>query len=66
MTYTTDKKAAIDAMSTPAERTLAIEIVDERIRSYKTFRELTEKAAIWEGTRVPVNSFREKQPNAIN
>jgi hypothetical protein len=46
-TYTTDKKAAIDAMARPAERKLAMEVVDERIRRWKIFQKLTEQAEVW-------------------
>jgi len=65
-TYTTDKKAAIDAMATPAERKLAMEVVDERIRRWKIFQKLTEQAEVWAERRNLAISARESQPNNIN
>ena len=65
-TYTTDKKAAIDAMATPAERQLAMEVVNERIRRWKIFQKLTEQAEVWEERRKLAISTRESQPNKIN
>jgi conjugative relaxase-like TrwC/TraI family protein len=35
-TYTTDRRAAMNAMATPADRALATEVVNERIRRWKT------------------------------
>ena len=65
-TYTTDKKAAIDAMARPAERKLAMEVVDERIRRWKIFQKLTEQAEVWAERRNLAISARETQPNNIN
>jgi conjugative relaxase-like TrwC/TraI family protein len=48
VTYTTDKAAAADAMATPADRKLAIEVADERIRAWNLFQKLTENAEAWE------------------
>jgi len=47
VTYTTDRRAAMDAMATPAERALAIEVVNERIRRWKICQKLTEQAEAW-------------------
>ena len=62
-TYTTDKKAAVDAMATPGERKLATEVVDERIRRWKIFQKLTEQAEAWAERRNLAVSARENQPN---
>ena len=48
VTYTTDKAAAADAMATPADRQLAVEIADARIRAWNLFQKLTENAEAWE------------------
>lgn len=48
VTYTTDKNAAADVMATPADRQLAIEVADERIRAWNHFQKLTENAEAWE------------------
>ena len=64
-TYTTDKKAAIDAMATPAERKLAMEVVDERIRRWKIFQKLTEQAEVWAERRKLAMSARQSQSNTI-
>jgi hypothetical protein len=47
VTYTTDRRAAMDAMATPADRTLAIEVINERIRRWKLCQKLTEQAEAW-------------------
>ena len=58
VTYTTNKKAAIEAMSTPAERKLALETVNERIRRWKIFQKLTEQAEAWaERRKIAINSY---------
>ncbi|MEI9997705.1 MAG: hypothetical protein WDO13_00275 [Verrucomicrobiota bacterium] len=38
VTYTTDRRAAMDAMATPADRALAVEVVNERIRHGRKLR----------------------------
>jgi len=48
VTYTTDKNAASDVMATPADRQLAVEVADERIRAWNIFQKLTENAEAWE------------------
>jgi len=48
VTYTTDKMAAADAMASPADRKLAIEVADERIRAWNEFQKLHEDAEAWE------------------
>jgi hypothetical protein len=62
-TYTTDKKAAVDAMATPGERKLATEVVDERIRRWKIFQKLTEQAEAWAERRNLAISAHENQSN---
>jgi hypothetical protein len=47
MTYTSDMTAAMKAMSRAQDRELAIEIADERIRRWKNFAKLTERAEDW-------------------
>ena len=47
ITYTTNYRAALDAMATPADRTLAIEVADERSRRWKLSEKLTEQAEAW-------------------
>jgi hypothetical protein len=48
VTYTTDKNAAADVMATPADRQLAVEVADERIRAWNLFQKLTDNAEAWE------------------
>jgi ATP-dependent exoDNAse (exonuclease V) alpha subunit len=62
MTYTTDKRAAIEAMATPAERKLAMEVIDERIRRWKLFQKLTEQADAWAERRKLAAAAHAKQP----
>ena len=65
VTYTTDRRAAMDAMATPADRALAIEVVNERIRRWKKFQKLTEQAEAWEERRKLAISAREAQRNKV-
>ncbi len=51
ITYTTDRTAAMKAMSRPQDRELAIEIASERIRRWKIFAKLTEQAEAWAESR---------------
>jgi conjugative relaxase-like TrwC/TraI family protein len=66
VTYTTDKKRAIDAMATPAERKLAIEVVNDRIRRWKIFQKLTEQTEAWSERRKLSIAACQSQPNKIN
>jgi conjugative relaxase-like TrwC/TraI family protein len=63
VTYTTDRHAAMNAMATPADRDLAIEIVNERIRRSKICQKLTEKAEAWAERRRVAMSRRTTQRN---
>jgi conjugative relaxase-like TrwC/TraI family protein len=65
VTYTTDRRAAMDAMATPADRALAIEVVNERIRRWKKAQKLTEQAEAWEERRKLAISAREAQRNKV-
>jgi conjugative relaxase-like TrwC/TraI family protein len=65
-TYTTDPRAALDAMATPAERALAIEVVNERIRRAKLCQKLTEQAEAWAARRRVAMTLRKTQRNPIN
>jgi hypothetical protein len=65
VTYTTDSRAAMDAMATPADRTLAIEVVNERIRRWKICQKLTEQAEAWAERRRMAMKAREAQRNPI-
>jgi FAD/FMN-containing dehydrogenase len=65
ITYTTDSRAAMDAMATPADRTLAIEVVNERIRRWKICQKLTEQAEAWAERRRMATKAREAQRNTI-
>jgi hypothetical protein len=47
VTYTTDRRAAMNAMATPADRALAIEVVNERIRRWRICQKLTEQSEAW-------------------
>jgi hypothetical protein len=55
----------MDAMATPADRALAIEVVNERIRRWKKFQKLTEQAEAWEERRILAISAREAQRNQV-
>jgi hypothetical protein len=65
VTYTTDSHAAMDAMATPADRTLAIEVVNERIRRWKICQKLTEQAEAWAERRRMAMTARKAQRNPI-
>jgi conjugative relaxase-like TrwC/TraI family protein len=65
VTYTTDRRAAMDAMATPADRALAIEVVNERIRRWKIFQKLTEQAEAWSERRRMAMNARKAQRNPI-
>ncbi len=64
VTYTTDRRAAMNAMATPADRTLAIEVVNERIRRWKICQKLTEQAEAWAERRRVAMSRRTQQRNS--
>ena len=51
VTYTTNQRAAVEAMATPADRALAIEVVNERIRRQKICEKLTEQSEVCEELR---------------
>jgi hypothetical protein len=63
VTYTTDRRAAMNAMATPADRDLAIEVVNERIRRWKICQKLTEQAEAWAERRRMAMSSRTAQRN---
>jgi conjugative relaxase-like TrwC/TraI family protein len=65
VTYTTDSRAAMDAMATPADRTLAIEVVNERIRRWKICQKLTEQAEAWAERRRMAMTARKAQRNPL-
>jgi conjugative relaxase-like TrwC/TraI family protein len=65
MTYTTDRRAAMDAMATPADRQLAIEVVNERIRRWKICQKLTEQAEAWAERRKLAMTARQAQHNKV-
>jgi hypothetical protein len=64
VTYTTDRRAAMNAMATPADRDLAVEVVNERIRRWKFCQKLTEKAEAWADRRRMAMSPRTAQRNS--
>ena len=64
VTYTTNRRAAMNAMATPADRDLAIEVVNERIRRWKICQNLTEKAEAWAERRRMAMSRRTAQRNS--
>src|SRR3984957_9155666 len=64
--YPTDSRAAMDAMATPAERALAIEVVNERIRRWKICQKLTEQAEAWAERRKLAMAARQGQHNKFN
>ena len=63
VTYTSDRRAAMDAMATPADRALAIEVVNERIRRWKICQKLTEQAEAWAERRRMAIAARQGQHN---
>jgi hypothetical protein len=65
VTYTTDRRAAMDAMARPADRALAIEVVNERIRRWKICQKLTEQAEAWAERRRMAMTARKAQRNPI-
>ncbi len=65
VTYTTDRRAAMDAMATPADRILAVEVVNERIRRWKICQKLTEQAETWAERRRMATTDRKAQRNTI-
>ena len=65
VTYTTDRRASMDAMATPADRALAIEIVNERIRRWKICQKLTEQAEAWAERRRMAMTARKAHRNPI-
>jgi conjugative relaxase-like TrwC/TraI family protein len=65
ITYTTDRRAAMDAMATPADRALAIEVINERIRRWKICQKLTEQAEAWAERRRIAMTARKAQRNPI-
>jgi conjugative relaxase-like TrwC/TraI family protein len=65
VTYTTDRRAAMTAMATPADRTLAIEVANKRIRRSNICRKLTEQAEAWAERRRFAKS-RRTQINMTN
>ena len=65
VTYTTDRCAAMNAMATPADRSLAIEVVNERVRRWKICQKLTEQAEAWAERRRMAMTARKVQRNPI-
>ena len=65
MTYTTDRTAAMKAMSRPQDRELAIEMADERIRRWKIFEKLTQQAEAWAESRKQILATRQSQGSRI-
>jgi hypothetical protein len=65
VTYTTDRRAAMNAMATPADRALAIEVVNERIRRWKKAQKLIEQAEAWEERRKLAQSTPQTQRNQV-
>jgi conjugative relaxase-like TrwC/TraI family protein len=63
VTYTTDRRAATDAMATPADRALAVEVVNERVRRWKKAEKLINQAEAWEERRKMATTAREAQRN---
>jgi hypothetical protein len=61
MTYTTDHKAAMKAVSRPQDRELAIEIANERIRRWKILEKLTQQSEIWAESRKLSLASRQTQ-----
>jgi hypothetical protein len=55
----------MNAMATPADRALAIEVVNERIRRWKICQKLTEQAEAWEERRKLAQSTRQTQRNQV-
>jgi len=53
----------MNAMATPADRALAVEVVNERIRRWKKAQKLTEQAEAWEERRKLAQSTRQTQRN---
>jgi hypothetical protein len=64
VTYTTDRSAAMNAMATPADRDLAIEVVNERIRRWKISQKLTAQAEAWAERRRLAMSPRAAKRNS--
>jgi conjugative relaxase-like TrwC/TraI family protein len=64
VTYTTDRRSAMNAMATPGDRELAIEVVNERIRRWKICQKLTEQAEAWAERRRVAASRRAAQRNS--
>jgi len=65
MTYTTDRSAAMKAMSRPQDRELAIEIADERVRRWKIFEKLTPQSEAWAESRKQALAARHSQGSRI-
>jgi hypothetical protein len=63
VTYTTDRRTAMNAMATPADRALAIEVANERIRHWKKAEKLINQAEAWEERRKLARSISEVQRN---
>jgi ATP-dependent exoDNAse (exonuclease V) alpha subunit len=61
ITYTTDQKKAVSAMATPADRDLAIEVANERIRQSRISAKLTEQAEAWAERRQMAMTTRESR-----
>ncbi len=65
MTYTSDMTKAMKAMARPQDRELAIEIADERVRRWKIFAKLTERAEAWAESRKQDIASRQSQGSRI-
>jgi hypothetical protein len=65
MTYTTDRTAAMKAMSRPQDRELAIEIAHERGRRWKVFEKLTQQAEAWAESRKQALAVRQSQASRM-
>ena len=63
ITYTTDRRRAMVAMATPADRTLAVEVVNQRIRRWNICQKLIEQAEAWAQRRRLWKSQRIKHTN---